>query len=204
MSVISTIIDAINPQENEASHREARAKARRVARPGDWLALILEHHDRIAAGFAAVKAAPTAAGQLQAQRRLAEVLTGHANAEESVIYPALSRAAQRGATTTAYAEQATAKQDMAALELLAPLSPAYLEKLEHIRDAIAHHVYEEEGTWLLALQEHASAQEQAMLGQRYREEFERYVGRQEDAAAPASTPGLDGSWPDAAANLPPA
>jgi hypothetical protein len=52
----------------------------------------------------------------------------------------------------------------------------YLDKLEHIRGAVAHHVYEEEGTWFLELKQKASSAEQARLSQRYEEEFSRYVG----------------------------
>jgi hypothetical protein len=65
---------------------------------------------------------------------------------------------------------------MALLEKMAPMTQDYLDKLEHIRGAVAHHVYEEEGTWFLELHEKAARAEQAKLGQRYQEEFERYVG----------------------------
>jgi hypothetical protein len=63
---------------------------------------------------------------------------------------------------------------MAALEDLDPMSQDYLDKLEHIRGAVAHHVYEEEGTWFLELSKIPDIQQ--VLEQRYMREFERYLG----------------------------
>jgi hypothetical protein len=68
---------------------------------------------------------------------------------------------------------------MALLENLTPMTQAYLDKLDHIRGAVAHHVYEEEGTWFVELKEKASAADQTKLTARYKEEFDRYVGRDE-------------------------
>ena len=56
------------------------------------------------------------------------------------------------------------------------MSQDYLDKLEHIRGAVAHHVYEEEGTWFLELKEKVSAADQTKLTAQYEEEFDRYVG----------------------------
>jgi hypothetical protein len=111
-----------------------------------------------------------------AQKTLAVILTGHSNAEESVLYPALADADEKSHATMAYAEQAAAKTQMALLEKLPPMSQDYLDKLEHIRGAVAHHVYEEEGTWFIELKEKAPAGEQTKLAHRYAEEFNRYVG----------------------------
>jgi hypothetical protein len=50
---------------------------------------------------AAVRTANDASGRLSAQRKLAVILTGHANAEEAVIYPALvARPADHSRKTT--------------------------------------------------------------------------------------------------------
>jgi hemerythrin superfamily protein len=111
-----------------------------------------------------------------AQKKLGLLLTGHSNAEESVIYPALTVAHEKGHATMAYSEQAAAKTQMAMLENLAPMTQEYLDKLEHIRGAVAHHMYEEEGTWFPALKEKAPGADQAKLTARYEEEFRRYVG----------------------------
>lgn len=176
MSVLDKVIAAVTPPESEESRKEARAKARASAKPGDWLSMILQHHEQIEAAFVAVKSASSAATRLAAQKTLGIILTGHSNAEESVIYPALTTVNEKGHAGMAYTEQAAAKTQMALLENLAPMTPDYLDKLEQIRGAVAHHVYEEEGTWFLELKEKAPAANQTKMAARYKEEFDRYVG----------------------------
>ena len=158
-----------------ASIVQARAKAEAAARPGDWLSQILDHHRQIEALFAAVKSATTAEARREAQKRLALILTGHSVAEEAAIYPALAADKQVGHAELAYQEQSAAKMEMGLLERLDPMSQDYLDKLEHIRGAVAHHVYSEEGTWFLELAKDVGPEEQAMITQRYKEEFERYA-----------------------------
>ena len=108
---------------------------------------------------------------------------GHSIAEEAVLYPAMALDGEKGDATTAYTEQSAAKMQMAALDELEPMTQDYLDKLEHIRGAVAHHVYEEEGTWFPKLRENADPVLQGKLTRRYREEFERYMG---GAGAPRS------------------
>ena len=76
----------------------------------------------------------------------------------------------------AYTEQSAAKLQMGLLEKLAPLSQDYLDKLEHIRGAVAHHMYEEDGNWFLDLKEKVPSTEQQRLTSPYTEEFTRYIG----------------------------
>ncbi len=161
--------------ETEAARKETRVNARNASTPGDWLSVLLSHHVQIESAFAAVKNASSVAAQLQLQSHLAEILTGHSNAEESVIYPALVGVNQKAHATKAYAEQAAANTQMGLLERLAPMTQNYFDRLEHIRDAVADHMYEEEGTWFLELKERASLANQAKLARRYTEEFDRYV-----------------------------
>jgi hemerythrin superfamily protein len=176
MSFFDKIVAAMTPPESEETRLEARAHARDVAAPGDWLSQILDHHERIERAFAEVKSAADAVAQRAAQKDLAVILTGHSNAEEAVIYPALADAGEKGHAGLAYEEQAAAKVQMALLEKLEPLSQAYFDKLEHIRGAVTHHMYQEESSWLLDLQEKLPANDQAQLGLRYGEEVERYLG----------------------------
>ena len=68
------------------------------------------------------------------------------------------------------------KMQMAALEKLDPLSQAFEDELDHIKGALLHHMYEEEGNWFLALKQRALPQDQEMMTARYAEEFDRYVG----------------------------
>lgn len=176
MSIVDKIVAAVTPPETQEARMEARAKAHAAAIPGDWLSMVLEHHERIEAAFATVKAAGSANAQVAAQKKLAVLLTGHANAEESAIYPALAAAGEKGHATMAYTEQAAARMQMGLLERLTPMTSEYLDKLEHIRGAVAHHMYEEENDWFVELRDQGTDAEQSQIAVRYEEEFSRYVG----------------------------
>ena len=190
MSIIDKVVAAVTPPESEDARREAHEKALSLATPGDWLSMVLEHHENIEAAFAAVKEAQTAPAQVAAQKKLATLLTGHSVAEEAVLYPALADAGEKAHATTAYTEQSAAKLQMGLLEKLAPLSQEYLDKLEHIRGAVAHHVYEEESNWFIDLKDKVSSLEQDRLTARYVEEFSRYVGSTVDLAGVRKQPAV--------------
>jgi hemerythrin superfamily protein len=174
MSLIDKVVAAVTPPESEEKRREARAKARAAAGQNDWLAQVLHHHEQIEALFGAVRAAQDVTSRLHALKELALVLTGHANAEEAVIYPALVHFDHKSHGMAGYTEQAGAKANMGELEYLDPMSSEFLDKLEHIRGAVAHHMYEEESDRFLDLN-NLPSNDQARLTARYMEEFDRYV-----------------------------
>ncbi|MDB5705467.1 MAG: hypothetical protein JWN66_2583 [Sphingomonas bacterium] len=176
MSVLDKVIAAVTPPESDEARAKARAKAEAAAKPGNWLSTILDHHRQIEAQFAAVKAARDAPSRRAEQQKLGLLLTGHSIAEEAAVYPALAADHQVGHAELAYQEQSAAKMEMGLLERLDPMSEDYLDKLGHIEGAVAHHVYSEEGTWFTELAKSASAGEQALITQRYTEEYERYMG----------------------------
>src|SRR3546814_6361814 len=93
-----------------------------------------------------------ASSRTRAQRKLAALLTAHSSAEEAVIYPQLSHD-HKTHMAMAYEEQQAAKVQLALLEALDPLGDDWGEKLEHIKGAVAHHVYEEENDRFLHLKE---------------------------------------------------
>jgi hypothetical protein len=193
MSILDKVVAAVTPPESEEQRAEARGKARDAATDGDWLSLVLEHHGQIEAAFAAVKAATDATSRLGAQKRLSLLLTGHSIAEEAVIYPALVKANEQAHSTKAYTEQSAAKVQMGLLEDLDPMSQEYLDKLEHIRGAVAHHVYEEEGTWFVDLKAKLPPADQTKITFRYQEEFSRYTRDSEESSSRAIPSAVSGS-----------
>jgi hypothetical protein len=174
MSIVDKALGAITPPESEEKRAEATRKARACAGEGDWLALALEHHDLIREAFEVCCQAEGAEDRQMAMKRLALVLNGHSQAEEVVLYPAMAKAGEKGSAGMAYTEQVTAKMQMAELERIAPAMPEWLEKLQHIRGAVLHHIYEEEDHWFIRLKE--EYEDQAFLTRRYAEEFKRYTG----------------------------
>lgn len=195
MSLIDKALGAVTPPESEEDRAEATRKARAAASSGDWLSMVLDHHDQIRAAFEACRSAPAGAGRVQAMKALALVLNGHVLAEEVVLYPALAKAGEKGHAGMAYTEQTTAKMQMAELERIDPAADDWLEKLEHIRGAVLHHVYEEENQWFIELKEQYD--DQAFLTERYQEEFERYVRPGSGAAGELGEPRSFASAPPA-------
>lgn len=176
MSIVDKVVAAVMPMESEEARQKARTNAMAKAKPGGWLEVVLKHHQQIEAAFREVAGATSAATRVKAQKALAEILTAHSIAEEAVLYPAMAHADDEGHATMAYTEQAATKLQLGLLQRLPPMSKDYLDKLEHIRGAVAHHVYEEEGTWFITLAEKLTPAEQAELAERYQEEFDRYAG----------------------------
>jgi hemerythrin superfamily protein len=177
MTVLDKIVAAVTPPESEEKRAQARAKARSIARPGDWFSVILDHHERIESAFADVRAAAEPEARRQALKKLATVLNGHSMAEEVTVYPALADAGGLMDADAAYIQQVAAKTQAAALEKLDPSSEDFLDKLGHLEGAVLHHVYEEEDHWYPKLAEKASMEEQSRVTLRYKEEFERYMGQ---------------------------
>jgi hypothetical protein len=164
----------VTPPESEEARAEATRKARAAAEAGDWLSLALDHHEAIRSAFEACRTASAAAGRTAAFKQLALVLNGHSLAEEIVLYPALAKAGEKRHAGLAYTEQTTAKMQMAELERIDPSDKAWLDKLEHIRGAVLHHIYEEENSWFIELKEQYD--DQAFLTARFQEEYQRYAG----------------------------
>ncbi|MEW6017226.1 MAG: hemerythrin domain-containing protein [Pseudomonadota bacterium] len=174
MSVVDKVLGALTPPESDEARREATQKARALSRGDDWLAMALDHHEAIRAAFETCRTADTPHARKAAMRSLGEVLNGHALAEEVVLYPAMAKADEKGHAGMAYSEQTTTKMQMAELERIDPEKDAWLDKLEHIRGAVLHHMYEEEHTWFPELLQ--QYEDQAFLTLRFCEEYERYCG----------------------------
>jgi hypothetical protein len=176
MSIVNKVIAAVSPPESDKDRAEARAKATAAADLGDWLSLVLDHHIELEDTLTMVEEATNGNVRKAAFKDFAILLTGHAIAEEAVLYPALSANSETGHADMGYSEQAMVKMQMAALEKLDPFSEEFEEKLEHVKDALLRHMYEEEGIWFLDLKGQASLDEQERMTVRYAEEFDRYVG----------------------------
>jgi hypothetical protein len=175
MSILDKALAAVTPPESEKDRAEATRNARAVASSGDWLSLALDHHDMIRAAFEACRRARDPVDRGETLQRLGRVLIGHAQAEEVVLYPALDRAGERGDAGRAYGEQVGAKVHLAEIDRLEPTSDNWREKIEHLRTAVLHHIYQEESDWFLKLKEEAE-DDPVWLADRFREEFERYAG----------------------------
>ena len=176
MSILDKLVATIAPPESDEDRATARAEAERVAQRHAWLREALQHHRQIEAAFEEARQSPDAAMRTRAAKQLAIVLNGHAQAEETVLYPALAEHSEKAHAGMAYEEQQMTKVQMAMLEKLDPMSREWLDKLDHIRGAVLHHVYQEESNWFLDLADKCKPEESLMLAQRFQEEYHRYAG----------------------------
>jgi hemerythrin superfamily protein len=188
MSFLDKIADTVMPAASDEDRAKARREAQSLAREGDWFSLVIDHHRQIESAFADAFAAGDAAGRTGAMKRLGLILTGHSDAEETVLYPALAEI-ERARTAMAFEEQAMAKIQMAKLEKIDPMSSDWKEKLAHIQSAVEQHVYQEESSWFPKLQEKTPESERTRLTARFREEYERYAGHDAGMRASAGVQG---------------
>ena len=176
MSFLDRIAAAVTPAASDEDRQQARNEALQLSNADDWLGQIIEHHRAIENAFADAKAAIGEPQRIEAMKALGALLTGHSIAEEVVVYPAVIEHSGKTHGTMAYEEQSMAKVQMAMLEQIDPSSQEWIEKLEHIEGAVAQHVYQEESEWFPDVAKNAPADIQALLSQRYREEYQRYFG----------------------------
>jgi hypothetical protein len=175
MSLLDRLVATVLPEASDEDRAEARAKAEALSPAHGWLAMVLDHHRRLEALFERARHGLDGAERKTAIKELALVLNGHSLAEETVLYPALVEHSEKIRAAMAYEEHTMVKIQMHKLEQLEPMSQEWRDKLDHIRAAVLHHIYHEEGTWFVHLAEKAGA-ESALLTQRFAEEFNRYAG----------------------------
>jgi hemerythrin superfamily protein len=186
MSLLDKFVAKVAPPESDETRMEARHNASAQAAPGGWVQLILDDHERIERAFEAVRAAPDAAAQRAAELELSTLLNGHAAAEEALVYPEMADTDQKGHAMMGYEEQAMTKVQLGLLNKLEPMSQDYLDKLEHIRGAVLHHMYQEESSWLITLEREMLSDRQGVLRSRYMEEMSRYSAYGRDSAPSSS------------------
>lgn len=194
MSLLDKFVAKVAPPESDETRMEARHNARAQAAPDGWLQLILDDHDRIERAFEAVRSAGDTERQKMAELELATLLNGHSAAEEAVIYPELADTDQKSHAMLGYEEQAATKVQLGLLSKLEPMSQAYLDKLEHIRGAVLHHMYQEESSWLVPLERQLLSERQPVLRERYQQEMSRYTAYARSDDDPESRSAM--SWDD--------
>ncbi|MFB0613006.1 hemerythrin domain-containing protein [Aurantiacibacter poecillastricola] len=176
MSFLDRIAAAVTPAASDEQRAEARRKVLALSQGEQWLGMIVEQHQRIEGLFAEARSATDVETRQRSVKALATELTGHATAEEAVVYPIVAEDSGKTHAGMAYEEHAMTKIQLAKLERIDPMSEEWSEKLEHIRGAVEQHIYQEEDSWLPDLVEKTSPAKKQLLNQRYAEEYQRYCG----------------------------
>ncbi|ARU17983.1 hemerythrin domain-containing protein [Croceicoccus marinus] len=176
MSFLDKLAAAIAPAASKEDRAEARRKAEALAGREEWIGLIVQQHKQIETLISEAATAPGADARRKAVREFERVLTGHATAEEAVLYPDMAEFSGKTHAGMGYEEHAMTKIQVAKLEKLDPMSDEWREKIDHIRSALEQHMYQEEGSWMPDLAEKLPQIDRTRLTERFVEEYERYCG----------------------------
>jgi len=186
MSFLDKVAAKVTPAASEEDRREARQNVKRMMNDEPWLRMIVAQHEAIERHFDEARGASDAHGRVAAMKALETELTGHATAEEAIVYPVVSEDSGKTHAGMAYEQHAMTKVNLAKLERIDPNSKEWMEKLDHIEGAVRQHMYQEEKEWLPDLVEKTSARDKEVLNQRFAEEYERYMGPEAHGKAAAT------------------
>lgn len=178
MSLLDRIAATVTPAASQEDRAKVRRKAEGLAAHEPWVRIIVDQHKQIENCFNEARAAADPRAAAQAVDRLATLLTGHANAEEAVLYPDVAEYSGKTHAAMAYEEHAMTKVQLARLRDLNPQGKEWREKLDHVESAVQQHMYQEEDSWLPDLAENLPAERKDLLTRRYEEEFSRYYDNQ--------------------------
>ncbi|MBL4897468.1 MAG: hemerythrin domain-containing protein [Erythrobacter sp.] len=174
MSFLDRLAASVTPAASDEQRVEARSKIESMVPGAAWLGAIVDQHKEIESLFAEARAASVGADRRETVRKLSSLLTGHATAEEAVVYPIMSEDSGKTHAAMAYEEHAMTKIQLSKLERMDPMSEEWAEKLEHIQSAVQQHIYQEEHSWLPDLVDNTPDHKKIVLNRRFAEEFNRY------------------------------
>lgn len=108
--------------------------------------ILKRDHREVDALMAQLEKADGSASDKQTFETLRESLTVHAEAEETIVYPALEEFEETEAEAEhSYDEHAEVKALLAQMGELEPKSPEFQNLLAELKSNVQHHVKEEEG-----------------------------------------------------------
>ncbi|MET4920884.1 hemerythrin domain-containing protein [Streptomyces sp. PSRA5] len=142
----------------------------------DVVALILRDHRTMEDLFRRMRSVE--ADRAAALREFAGLLVAHARAEETEVYPALTRFKNIDNAEVEHGEEEHDEGNEALLDLLETDevgSAEWDERLESLVEAVSHHLDEEERTILNGARENVGAERRAELGVAFSEERARQL-----------------------------
>jgi len=170
VSFLDTIASTVAPAASEEDRAEARRPIKAIGSDETWVRLIVEQHERIEGLLEKARGASMPEARRTTLKDLMAELTGHANAEEAIVYPIVSEDAGKTEAGLAYQQHAMTKVNLSKLERIDPATEEWMEKLDHVRSAVQQHIYQEEDSWLPQVLEKASAPERELMSRRSAEE----------------------------------
>jgi hypothetical protein len=148
-----------------------RDRAQQLAPRGGWLEVLLEHHGQIEAAIDDTAAGDAIEERRRGQVQLQSLWSAHSGAESLILYPALAIIDKRRAHD-ACIEHLCVDVCLAEMRLLAPRDLMYQYRFDAMRLLILDHMYQEECSWLPAIQLRTNGTVERRLAEEYRSEFD--------------------------------
>ena len=144
---------------------------------GNWMDQVKAQHRAVDRLFMAIKA--TRDDQVPRRtallKQLADALTAHSVAEETVLYPAIALMNNVPKSDELYMEQSHAKVMLNELDNMPKRGPEFLTRITALEAAIKEHVADEEGVAYPRLMQTASPAQNAKMSADFRMHFNKYL-----------------------------
>ncbi|MBE9179664.1 hemerythrin domain-containing protein [Oculatella sp. LEGE 06141] len=135
----------------------------------DILSLITADHREVDEYFVRLESASEAEEVYEYLNRIYKELTLHAQAEESVFYPALQKYEDaKNLVEEAKAEHSEMKVLLEDIQAAKPNSNEFRDTLRQLKEAVRHHVEEEESDVFTMVRRHISDQQLRALAQEFK------------------------------------
>jgi hemerythrin superfamily protein len=142
----------------------------RVEEP-DAVAFLAAQHRAVATLFDQIQQAPAADLKARLFRQVADGLAIHATLEETHFYPAVKERRTKELLLESLEEHLGIKRILADMLDVSVTDPVFAAKLKTLKELVAHHVREEEGTLFPAVRTLFSSDELADLADAMRDEL---------------------------------
>jgi iron-sulfur cluster repair protein YtfE (RIC family) len=153
----------------------------------DALELLKQQHEEVKSLFAQIEQTDDPEEKDELAQEVSDNLAAHATIEEKLFYPAAYGSSTKELLSEAVEEHLAAKRIIADLLDLSSSDPSFDAKLKVLKEAIEHHVQEEECELFPKVSKSMSAEELEALGERMDELFEREMDDDPSEKVPEQT-----------------
>jgi iron-sulfur cluster repair protein YtfE (RIC family) len=170
------LVEALRLDDHEPAQHGASKSGTRDAR-NDVLALLKQDHDNVKALFKEALAQDSGdASMAKIATKIISELELHAQAEETIVYPALKAKAvaaeaeaAKDIVLEAYVEHGSVKELTAKMRSMSPTDESYKAVLTVLSEQVEHHVQEEESEMFKQARRLLEMEELSSLGQQVAE-----------------------------------
>jgi hemerythrin-like domain-containing protein len=149
--------------------------------------LLKEQHAEVKQMFKEFEAATTQRRKQELFDKVADALAAHSTIEEKIFYPSVYVGSLKEKLKEAVEEHLAAKRIIADLLRLSPEDEQFDAKMAVLKEAIEHHVEEEEGELFPQVKKNFDPSELAAMGERMEMVFKELVAKDPRRAVPGET-----------------